>query len=67
MSIKPFKNQSYHDLKEQHDSENLFEDQEFPADNRAIYYTNQFASQLSRYFPRGIEWKRPTVILFLFF
>jgi len=64
MSIIPFKNQSYLDLKNQHDSDNLFEDPEFPANDRAIYYTSQFANQLSRYFPRGVEWKRPTVIIY---
>jgi hypothetical protein len=42
MSIKPFKDQDYNELKEQYDSSNLFEDPEFPIGNQAIYHTQQF-------------------------
>lgn len=67
MSIEPFKDQSYLDLQAEHNSGNLFEDPEFPADDKAICYTHQFANQLSRYFPRGVVWKRPAVSDFYFF
>ena len=61
MSIRSFKGQDYNELKDQYDSDNLFEDPEFPANGSSIYHTQQFASQLSRSFPRGISWRRPTV------
>lgn len=64
MSIRPFKNQDYNELKDQYDSDNLFEDPEFPANGNSIYHTQDFARQLSRSFSRGISWKRPTVRTF---
>lgn len=61
--IKPFKDQIYEDLKRQaQETQTLFEDPEFPANDSALFYKGD-PSQL----PGRVEWKRPKVyIKFLF-
>ena len=54
--ILPFKNQVYEDLKNQHDAQNLFVDQEFPATNKSIYHSGKRVND--------VQWHRPTVRFF---
>ena len=55
--IRPYKNQVYQTLKDQHNSSNLFVDSEFPANSKSIYHTGKRLTD--------VKWFRPTVeILF---
>ncbi|RNA09151.1 calpain-B-like isoform X3 [Brachionus plicatilis] len=47
----PYKNQVYEALRHQFNSNNLFNDSEFPPTDRSIYYTQAP--------PRGVTWRRP--------
>ena len=49
----PFKGQKYEELRKQHGPDNLFEDPEFPANDKSLFY--------KRSSPGNIEWKRPGV------
>ena len=51
--IIPFKGQKYEELRKQHGPDNLFEDPEFPANDKSLFY--------KRASPGTIEWKRPGV------
>jgi len=51
--IRPYKNQVYETLKDQHDSNNLFVDPEFPATDKSIYHSGKRLSD--------VKWFRPTV------
>lgn len=54
MGYKNFKNQDFNSLKSQSVSNNqLFEDPEFPAGDRALYFSKQPSFKA--------EWKRPKV------
>ncbi|XP_072033626.1 calpain-5-like [Amphiura filiformis] len=49
--VVPYKGQKYEDLRKQHGPDNLFEDPEFPANDKSLFY--------KRASPGNIEWKRP--------
>ncbi len=51
--IRPYKNQVYETLKDQHDSNHLFVDPEFPATDKSIYHSGKRLSD--------VKWFRPTV------
>ena len=52
-SVKAFKGQVYGDLASQHDESNLFEDPEFPATDKSMYFSQRP--------PTGVRWLRPKV------
>ena len=62
MNLKKYKNQSFFELKNQHDNANLFEDKEFPAHDESIFYSENFKMQLTKSFPHGITWERPPAV-----
>ncbi|KAL7673168.1 hypothetical protein ACOME3_008036 [Neoechinorhynchus agilis] len=51
MTLYAFKNQDYNRLRLTHDAQHLFEDPEFPATSRSMYYSQRA--------PSSIMWKRP--------
>jgi hypothetical protein len=55
MSFKPYKNQNYNQIKSQHNSSYLFEDNEFPANSYSLFRKKSPAGVNGNY----IEWRRP--------
>lgn len=53
MRISPFKDQDYYELINSYNSEDLFEDETFDADDSSLYF--------SKSTPPGIVWLRPQV------
>ena len=53
--IRNFKDQDYEQLKSDYDTDNLFEDPLFPADDSSLYTKSMP--------PRGIQWMRPRVLI----
>ena len=55
MSFKPYKNQVYETIKNQHNLRNLFEDREFPATSHSLF-RYKAPTGIN---PDYIEWRRP--------
>jgi hypothetical protein len=52
-SVKPFKGQVWAELRHNYNSYNLFEDPEFPATDKSMFFSQRI--------PIGAEWRRPKV------